>query len=163
MHTEESTSPREERGGLSWSTGMVTTTISTQGEPCERTDCQCTLWKSETSEVKSIWPMWSLVAASWTGYSRRSWDSDGSCWCSHAGSWQSGSGRREPLLNDVPGIHLGTSSLSGSGIFFFSSTGRVGVVRSCGCSSLLLLPRDRSCLPRSPQGWAGVPEGEPRN
>ena len=49
--------PGRRRGGLSWSTGVVTTTIYTQDDPCERTDCQCTLWKSETSEVKSIWPM----------------------------------------------------------------------------------------------------------
>ena len=43
-----------------------------------------------------------------------------------------------------------TSSLSGSGIFFFSSTGRAGGCAGCGCSSSSSYQETSQCHLRSP-------------
>lgn len=51
-----------------------------------------------------------------------------------------------------------TSSLSGSGIFFFSSTGRLGGCAGCGCSSSSSY-RDTS--PRDPRPPTGTGTGLP--
>ena len=85
-------------------------------------------------------------------------------WCSHAGSWQSGSGQRESLLNDVPGIHLGDIIAVGIWNLLLLLHGQGWGLRGLRLLLLLLLPRDRSVSPQVTTGMGpGRAREKPRN
>lgn len=67
--------------------------------------------------------------------SRDGWDSSHSHQRHLSGSWHRTVCVRIPYSMMCRASTSETSSLSGSGIFFFSSTGRVGGCAACGCSS----------------------------
>ena len=70
------------------------------------------------------------------------------------GAGQGGVGGENPYSMMCRASTSETSSLSGSGIFFFSSTGRVGGCAGCGCSSSSSCQETGPCLPGSPQARA---------